>query len=103
MFGTGELNDALIRRKLRFIMIIVVIGFCVFIVRLGYLQIVCAQYYTEKSDENRIRPIRLVPLRGVLYDRQGRAPLADNETSFDVCIAPNKAESLRNPDARRYE
>lgn len=103
MFGTGEINDSLIRRKLRFIMIIIIIGFCVFIVRLGYLQIVCAQYYTEKSEDNRIRPVRLIPLRGVLYDRYGRGPLADNEMAFDVCVAPNKAESLRNPDKHRYE
>ena len=103
MFGTGELNDTLIRHKLRFIMAIIMIGFCVFVLRLGYLQIVCTGYYTEKSEDNRIRPVRLVPLRGVLYDRYGRGPLADNEMAFDICVTPNKAKFLQVPDKHRYE
>lgn len=108
MFGTGEIQDNLIRRKLLFIMTVIIIGFCALVVRLGHLQIVCTRYYTRRSEDNRIRPVRLIPPRGVLYDRygkDGKEPLADNETAFDVCIAPTKAAAghLQNMDERRHE
>ena len=94
MFGTDELSDKLVKRKLYLIVTIIIVGFCVLIVRLAYLQIVCTRYYTERSEDNRIRPVRLIPPRGVVYDRNGVIPLADNETAFDVCIAPSNVERL---------
>jgi penicillin-binding protein 2 len=103
MFGTDEVSDKLIRRKLIFCMAIIIIGFVILIIRLGYLQILCTQYYVERSENNRILPVRLIPPRGVLYDRQGKEPVADNETAFDLCIAPTKAEHLNDPDERRFK
>lgn len=100
MFRTNEASDNLVRHKLYFIITIIIIGFCALIVRLGYLQIVCTRYYTRRSEDNRIRPVRLVPPRGVIYDRYGMVPLADNETAFDVCVAPNNVERLENMDER---
>ena len=103
MFGTDEISDNLIRRKILFTLTIIIAGFCVLAVRLGHLQIVCTRYYTKRSEDNRIRPVRLIPPRGVLYDRNGTKPLADNETAYDVCVAPNKAEYLQVIDPRRQE
>ena len=101
MFGTDELSDNLIRRRLYAIITIITVGLCVLVVRLGYLQIVCTGYYTKRSEDNRIRPVRLVPPRGVVYDQNGIVPLADNETAFDVCIAPRNVERLEmNPRGR---
>jgi penicillin-binding protein 2 len=84
-------------------MIIIIIGFCALVLRLGYLQIVCTEYYTRRSEDNRIRPVRLTPPRGVLYDRYGVEPLADNETVFDVYVAPTKADYLSDLNERRRE
>ncbi len=103
MFGTDELSDNLIRRKLYLIITIIMVSFCVLIVRLGYLQIVCTGYYTKRSEDNRIRPVRLVPPRGVVYGRNGIIPLADNEIAFDVCIAPGNVERLEYMDQRGRE
>ena len=103
MFGTDEVSDNLIKRKLYLIIAIVIIGFSVLIVRLGYLQIWCSGYYTKRSEDNRIRPVRLIPPRGVVYDRYGISPLADNETAFDVCIAPSNVDSLVNMDEKARE
>ncbi len=103
MFGTNGISDSLTRRRLRFVAIIVTIGVGALILRSGYLQIVRTEYYTKKSEDNRIRPVRLIPPRGVLYDRYGGESLADNETAFDVCVAPNQADLLRNPDGYRHE
>lgn len=103
MFGTDEISDNLIRRKLWFIMAIIIAGCCALMVRLVHLQIVCTRYYTERSEDNRILPVRLVPPRGVLYDRDGREPLADNETAFDVCVSKENADHFRNMDELKYE
>lgn len=103
MFGTDEISDNITRRKLYLILTVIIIGFCVLIIRLGYLQIVCAGYYTRRSEDNRIRPVRLVPPRGVIYDRYGIEPLADNETAFDVCIAPSNVARLENMSVQGRE
>jgi len=103
LFGTDEISDNIIRRKLYLILTVIMIGFCALIVRLGYLQIVCAGYYTRRSENNRIRPVRLVPPRGVIYDRYGIEPLADNEAAFDVCIAPSNVAGLDNMSVRGRE
>ena len=103
MFGIDEISDKLIRRKLYLIVTVIIIGFCVLVARLAYLQIVSTGYYTKKSEDNRIRPVRLVPPRGVVYDRDGAAPLADNETAFDVWVAPSNVERLEYMDERARE
>ncbi|MFC1715171.1 penicillin-binding protein 2 [Candidatus Poribacteria bacterium] len=103
MFGTDEISDNLIRHKLYLILIVVIVGFCALIVRLGYLQIVSTGYYTKRSEDNRIRPVRLIPPRGVVYDRHGTEPLADNETAFDVCVAPSNVAGLENMSERGRE
>lgn len=94
MFGIDEISNILMRRKLRLFMIIIIIGFSILLIRLGYLQIICSRYYVKRSKENSIRPIRLIPPRGVLYDRYGKESIVDNETAFDVCIAPSKADFI---------
>jgi len=103
MFGTDEISDSLIRRRLMLTMIVIIAGFCVLVLRLGYLQIVCTRDYTRRSEDNRIRPVRLTPPRGILYDRYGEVPLADNETAFDVCVAPTKADLLRDQSEQRHK
>lgn len=103
MFGTDEVSDGLIRRRLYFIVVIMAVAFGALIVRLGHLQIVCTTEYKKRSEKNRIRPLRLAPPRGVVYDRQGNMPLIDNETAFDVCVAPSNVERLEYMDTRARE
>ena len=69
MFGTNGISDSFTRCRLRFVAIIVTIGIGVLVLRSGYLQILRTEYYAKKSEDNRIRPVRLIPPRGVLYDR----------------------------------
>ncbi len=87
MFSRDEIFETLTRQKLRFIMIIVTLIFCILTLRLGYLQIVNNRYYIKKSTVNRLRPIRLIPPRGIIYDRYAKIPIVDNETAYDVLIA----------------
>ncbi|MBD3181931.1 penicillin-binding protein 2 [Candidatus Poribacteria bacterium] len=103
MFRNHEIRDNLIRNKIRFILILVTLGFGVLTLRLAHLQIIKTEYYTNLSEGNRIRPVRLIPPRGVLYDRTGKEPLADNETAFDLCVVPDEAKPLENPDPLRMK
>ncbi len=101
MFGKEEIIENLTRRKLRFIMIMVVCIFCILILRLGYLQIINNRYYIKKSTVNRLRPTRLMPPRGMMYDRYGRIPIVDNETAFDVLIMADKKDFVLKTDIWR--
>lgn len=88
-------------------MILVSVGFGILVLRFGYLQIVSFRYYTKCSKDNSIQPIRLIPPRGMLYDRHGDERIVDNQIAFDVCIAPGKADPLTiqslNYDSHRRE
>jgi len=107
LFGTDEKSNLVLRKKIRFLFIMVVIGFCILTLRFGYLQIVCFKYYTMKSKDNSIQPIRLIPPRGILYDRYGKERVVDNQIAFDVCIASTKANvptiNVFNIDNHRRE
>ncbi len=62
-------------------------------IRLWYLQAVKGAYYYEQAESNRIRPVRLRPPRGIIYDRYGR-PLVENVLTFDVSLVPEDAPDL---------
>ncbi|HGJ64020.1 TPA: penicillin-binding protein 2 [bacterium] len=96
-----EYRENLIRSKLRLIMTIIIIGFGILLLRLGHLQIIRNDYYVKKSNGNRLHPIRLIPPRGVIYDRDGKTPIVDNETAFDIYIAPDKKDYVWQTDKRR--
>jgi penicillin-binding protein 2 len=98
---TSEYRETVIRGRLRFIMVIIIACFGILLLRIGYLQIMCNSYYVRKSIGNRLHPVRLIPPRGMIYDRHGKIPIVDNETSFDVCIAPDKEDYVWRIDARR--
>jgi len=61
--------------------------------RLWYLQVVKGASYQELAENNRIRPIKLRPPRGIIYDRNGK-PMVENVLTFDVSLVPEDATSL---------
>jgi penicillin-binding protein 2 len=107
LFGTDEKSNIILRKKLRLIFTLVIVGFCLLVLRLGYLQIVCFKYYATRAKDNSIQPIRLIPPRGVLYDRYGKERVVDNQIAYDVCIASGKADESTinsfNMDIHRRE
>ncbi|MGM0786606.1 MAG: penicillin-binding transpeptidase domain-containing protein, partial [Thermodesulfobacteriota bacterium] len=74
-------------------MLIVMLVFALFAVRLFYLQILSGEHYRELSSNNCLRKQRTEPLRGLIYDREGRL-LVDNRPSYDLQIIPNDVRSL---------
>ncbi len=55
------------------------------IVRLWYLQGIYGIYYRDQSENNRIRTVRTVPPRGIIYDRNNKI-LVSNRPSLDVAL-----------------
>ncbi len=84
-----------VQKRLPFLAVFVVLFSAILIFRLWYLQIVRGDFFYEQAESNRIRPVKIRPPRGVLYDRRGR-PLVENELTFDISIVPEDAQDLDN-------
>lgn len=82
-----------IQKRLPLLAAFIILVIVVLFVRLWYLQVVKGEYYHEQAESNRIRPVRLRPPRGVIYDRSGR-PLVENELVFDISLIPEDAPDL---------
>lgn len=65
----------------------------VLITRLGYLQIDQHEYYTTRSDDNRMRVQVVPPVRGLIYDRNG-VVLADNLPAYRLEVVPEQVDDL---------
>lgn len=67
-----------------------------FIARLAQLQLLYADVYGKKSEENSIRPIIREPIRGNMYDTYGNL-VVDNRPSFTVTITPAEYNNQATP------
>lgn len=65
----------------------------VLIGRMYYLQVIESERYATLADENRINLRLLLPPRGSIVDRRGRA-LADNQQNYRVVIIPEQATDV---------
>jgi penicillin-binding protein 2 len=82
-----------IRRRLPALAVFIAVFVFTLLIRLWYLQAVKGDYYYEQAESNRIRPVKLRPPRGIIYDRYGR-PLVENALTFDVSLVPEDAQEL---------
>lgn len=64
--------------------------------RLAYLQLLLGDELREKSESNRIRLVEIVPVRGAMWDRNGRL-LVSNGPAYTLYGVP--AEMEKNPTA----
>ena len=73
--------------------VILVLG--IYIVSLGYLQIIRGNVYRLKTDIQAIKQIVIDPFRGNIFDRNGEM-IVHNSPSFSISITPNefKLESI---------
>jgi penicillin-binding protein 2 len=69
--------------------------------RLAYLQLVEGSRYKTLADRNRIKEIAKRPVRGNIYDRQGKL-LASNRISHSAFIIPRIAKENDWPKVRKY-
>jgi len=59
-----------------------------------YLQIVKVDYYRRLSDNNRLRRVTIMPLRGVITDAEHRV-LANNRVAFNVRLDREKVADMK--------
>ncbi|MFA5983963.1 MAG: penicillin-binding protein 2 [Methylococcaceae bacterium] len=69
------------------------------VARLVYLQIVGHEHYATLAKDNSIKIKPLVPIRGMIFDRNGKV-LAENTPSYNLEIIPEQVEDLDNCLAR---
>lgn len=65
----------------------------VLIGRLYYLQLDRGDYYTTRSNDNRMRVQAVPPVRGLIYDRNG-VLLADNLPSYRLEVVPEQVKHM---------
>lgn len=68
--------------------------FCLFTVRLWYLQIHKGEQFAEQARENQMRQASIIAARGMILDRAGR-PLAVNEPSFALGLIREDCEDVQ--------
>ncbi len=82
-----------IQRRLPLLAAFIILAALVLLVRLWFLQAVKGEYYYGQAESNRIRPVKIRPPRGIIYDRNGR-PLVENVLTFDISLVPEDALDL---------
>jgi penicillin-binding protein 2 len=82
-----------IQRRLPLLAVFIIAFTVVLFIRLWYLQAVRGDFYYEQAESNRIRPVKIRPPRGVIYDRMGR-PIVENALTFDISLVPEDAPDL---------
>lgn len=81
----------MINTRILAIKVLALAAFLALLARLGHLQILQGARLRQASEENRIRCVRRLAPRGVIYDRKGRI-LASNRLSFTVSVVPGQLE-----------
>ncbi|MFA6512144.1 MAG: penicillin-binding protein 2 [Patescibacteria group bacterium] len=72
-----------------FLLVVLLVGAGFFLLfgRLFYLQIARGGFYREEAEQNRIKLERILPTRGLFFDRNGE-PLVENVPNFEVHVIP---------------
>lgn len=83
-------------------MLLVLLVFVLLGARLFYLQIIRGEYYRELSSNNCLRKKRIEPLRGLIYDRNGRL-LVDNRPCYNLQVIPNDVRHLEETASKLSE
>jgi penicillin-binding protein 2 len=80
-------DDINVYGKRRVLYAVIAVMFLLYFGRLYQLQMIYADEYGKKSEENSIRTIPKEPIRGYVYDRWGRL-VVDNRPAFTVTVMP---------------
>ena len=90
---TEEFGSA--KRK-NVLLVVISVGFLVLLGRLYQLQYIYRDEYGKKSEENSIRTVVKVPVRGYVYDRKGKL-IVDNRPSYIVMLTPIDFDAANIP------
>ena len=98
MVGKWQLKDHEAEKKLfnhRLVVagVFIVVLFAALILQLVNLQIYQHEYFTARSDGNRMHSQYVPPTRGLIFDRSGNL-LAENQPIFNLTVVPEQVESF---------
>ncbi|NKB34240.1 MAG: penicillin-binding protein 2 [Pseudomonadales bacterium] len=98
MAGKWQLKDheaeqRLFNRRLITAAVLIFLFFAALVVQLVYLQIYQFDYFSARSDGNRLHSQYVPPARGLIFDRNGEL-LADNQPIFNLTIVREQIEDL---------
>ena len=98
MVGKWQLKDHEAEKKLfnhRLVVagVFIVVLFAALILQLVNLQIYQHEYFTARSDGNRMHSQYVPPVRGLIFDRSGNL-LAENQPIFTLTVVPEQVESF---------
>lgn len=80
--------------RLKFVVFLFATVWIVLLVRIYFLSIKSNSYYEELAERNTIRLENIVPVRGLMLDRNGE-PLAVNTLGFKIAIEPHLSSKKR--------
>lgn len=90
------LDDIQVYRKRRVLYAVFAAVFAVLVLRLVQLQWLYGERYGQQAEENSVRIIPKEPIRGYIYDRNGRL-IVDNRPSFTVTVMPYEFQASSAP------
>ena len=82
----------ILARQLKKMTLVVLVIFCILILRFWFLQIVNGSSYRTKSENNRIHLQDIPPFRGMILDRTHET-LVDNRPSYDLYVIPEEVQN----------
>ena len=86
-------EKAIFGRRSIVLLVFVCLSFTLLIGRYFFLQVVEHDYYSQRSEDNRIKFERIKSPRGLIYDRNG-VLLADNVTAYRLQVIPEKVSAF---------
>lgn len=81
-------------KRIQFIRVFFIFSLSILCIRLWFLQVLYGSYYRDKSENNRIRTVKLVAPRGRIIDRNGYL-LVGNRPSYNLGLM---IEDVENPE-----
>lgn len=96
----ASVDDEVLRKNWGYLLIGVILAFVILLAEIWYLQVIKGGEFKQKTDQNRIRTIRLAAPRGTISDRDGRI-LVDNRPSFDAYFHPITIKGQTKAESRR--
>ena len=91
--GDYSSDVRLFKRRAGVAALICILMVAILLMRLAKLQIVEYAYFSDLSENNRVRLMALPPNRGLIYDRNG-VILADNRPTFHLELIPEQVDDL---------
>ena len=98
MFGKWQLRDheaeqRVFNRRLLIAGLLVILLFFSLVLKLINLQVTQYEYFSARSDGNRLHSQYVPPARGLIFDRNGEL-LADNQPIFNLTVVNEQVDDL---------